>query len=76
MSLSKVGMEIRGGSRDVKKIRTCGYLQIKSATSRKRILKMDTRALPTGTGGYFLYPHVNGVGTNIIVSVPVDTRTR
>jgi len=24
---------------------------------------------------YFLYPLVNGTGTSIIVSVPVDTRT-
>ena len=29
--------------RDVKKIRTRGYLRIKSAMGRKRILKMDTR---------------------------------
>jgi len=30
-------------TRDVKKICTCGYPQIKPATSRKRILKIDTR---------------------------------
>jgi len=51
--------------RDVKIIRTREYPWIKPATSRKWILKMDIR-----------YPHVNGAGTGIIVSVPVDIRTR
>jgi len=38
-------------SRDVKKIRTRGYLRIKLATGRKRILKIDIRySLPAGTG--------------------------
>jgi len=60
-------------SRDVKKIRTREYLRIKPVTSRKRILKMDTRYRRYE---YFLYPHVNGAGTGIIVSVPVDTHTR
>jgi len=31
--------------------------------------------LPADTG-IFWYPHVNGASTGIIVSVPVDTRTR
>jgi len=31
------------GTRDVKKIRTRGYPQIKPVTGRKRILKIDTR---------------------------------
>jgi len=54
---------------DVKKIRIRGYLRIKPVTDRKWI--------PTTCGyGYFWYPHVNGVGTSIIVSVLVDTRTR
>jgi len=30
-------------------------------------------SLPAGIG---IYPHVNGTGTSIIVSVPVDTRIR
>jgi len=58
--------------RDVKKIRIRRYPWIKPATNRKQILKM----IPATRGyGYFLYPHVNGTSTGIIVSVPVDTRT-
>jgi len=59
--------------RDVKKIRIRGYPQITSATGRKQILKMYTRYCEYG---YFWYPHVNGAGTGIIISVPVDIRTR
>jgi len=34
---------VTNACRDVKKIRTCGYLRIKPATGRKWILKLDTR---------------------------------
>jgi len=57
--------------RDVKNICTREYLRIKPATGRKWILKMDTHGYE-----YFWYPYVNGAGTDIIVSVPVDTRIR
>jgi len=44
-------------SRDVKKISTHKYPRIKPATGRKWI--------SAGNGyGYFLYPHINGAGTN------------
>ena len=48
-------------------------MQIKSVTSRNEYYKwipIDNRY------EYFLYPHVNGAGTCIIVFVPVNTRTR
>jgi len=33
--------------------------------------------IPTNNGyKYFLYPHVNGMGTSIIISVSMDTCTR
>ena len=60
-------------TRNVKNIRTNEYPRIKPAISKKWILKMDT-SYPRY--GYFLYPHVNGTGTGIMVSVSVDTHTR
>jgi len=39
----QVSLSLSLSTRDVKKIRTRGYPRIKPATSRKQILKMDTR---------------------------------
>jgi len=60
-------------TRDVKKICISGYSRIKPAMGNKLILKMDTRG---NRYEYYLYPYINGTGTDIIVSILVDIHTR
>ena len=52
---------------------TCRYSQIRSVIGKKWILKID---IASNGYKYFLYPHVNGAGTDIIVFILVDICTR